>query len=77
MAHQDSTLVSGIAGVTVGAVDPVAMRSRWRQLGLDVGVRFVAATSRGEGIDGVDLLATDRSLAGEVHTIGGTRFTLV
>ena len=77
VAHQDTTVVSGIAGVTVGAVDPVAMRSRWRQLGLDVGVRFVAATSRGEGIDGVDLLATDRSRAGEVHTICGTRFTLV
>ena len=76
-AHQDTSVVSGIAGVTVAAADPAAMRARWRQLELDSAVRFVEASSRGEGIDGVDLVATDRSRVGESHTICGTTFKFV
>jgi hypothetical protein len=75
--HHDTSVVSGIAGVTVAAVDTDAMRSRWEVLGFDVAVRFVDASSRGEGIDGVDLVATDRDRVGEVHTICGTTFSLV
>ena len=69
--------MSGIAGITVAAADTEAMRSRWDVLGLDVAVRFAEASSRGEGIDGVDLVATDRDRVGEVHTICGTTFALV
>ena len=77
IAHQNTAVVSGIAGVTVGATHPDAMQSRWQQLEIDSSVRFVQAGPRGEGIDGVDLVATDRSRAGEVHSICGTTFTLV
>jgi catechol 2,3-dioxygenase-like lactoylglutathione lyase family enzyme len=77
VAHQDTTVVSAIAGVTVAATDPAAMRARWHELELDAAVRFVGAGPRGEGIDGVDLVATDRARAGELHEICGTRFQLV
>jgi hypothetical protein len=40
-------------------------------------VRFVAVRDRGEGIDGVDLVAADRSRAGESATVGGVEFRLV
>jgi len=75
--HEDNAVVSAIAGLTVSAADPVAMGERWSQLGLATAVRFAAAGDRGEGIDGVDLVATDRARAGEVHEIGGVRFTIV
>jgi len=77
VAHQDTTVVSGIAGVTVAAVDPEAMRARWHELEIDRAVRFVEAGHRGEGLDGVDLVASDRDRAGEVHELCGTRFVLV
>jgi hypothetical protein len=76
-AHEDNVIVSSIAGVTVGASDPDAMEARWVQLGLSTAVRFAPEGDRGEGIDGVDLVATDRGRSGEVHDIGGVRFTLV
>ncbi len=76
-AHDDNAIVSAIAGVTVGADDPAAMEARWVELGLATAVRFVPASTRGEGIDGVDLVATDRARAGEVHDIAGVRFELV
>ena len=69
--------VDRIASITVGAEDPDAMRSRWNDLGLAEAVRFVPAGARGEGIDGVDLRALDRSRVGERHDIGGVAFTLV
>ncbi|MGA7758949.1 MAG: VOC family protein [Ilumatobacteraceae bacterium] len=70
-------VVDGIAGVTVGADDPQALRSRWEELDLAEAVRFVPASTRGEGIDGVDLRSVDRSRVGERHDIGGVAFTLV
>jgi hypothetical protein len=73
----ESCIVNGIAGVTIGAQDPPAMAQRWRELQIDAGVRFTTASERGEGIDGVDLVAVDRSRAGEQHDIGGITFTLV
>jgi len=76
-AHDDNVIVSSIAGVTVGADDPAAMEARWVELGLATAVRFAPVGGRGEGIDGVDLVATDRARAGETHDIGGVRFTLV
>jgi len=77
VAHRDTTVVSGIAGVTVAAVDPEAMRARWHELEVDRAVRFVEAGPRGEGIDGMDLVATDRARAGEIREICGVRCALV
>ena len=70
-------VASAIAGVVVGADEPDALRLRWRDRGLDVGVRFAPATARGEGIDTIELVANDRERAGEEHLIGGVWFRLV
>ena len=76
-AHRDDPVVVGIAGVTVGAADVAAMASRWSELDIDRAVDFAQAGERGEGIDGVDLVATDRSRRGETHDICGVTFRLV
>lgn len=76
-AHADSTVVTGIAGVTVGAIDPDAMRARWTEIGIDTSVDFAQAGERGDGIDAIDLVASDRRLVGTTHHIGGVDFRLV
>jgi hypothetical protein len=76
-AHEETSVVTGIAGVDVAADDPEAMRARWAQLGVDHAVRFVPAAGRGEGIDAIDLVAADRARAGEQHTICGVTLRLV
>ena len=69
--------MSAIAGVTIGAGEPDAMRSRWGDLDLECAVRFTGAGPRGDGLDGVDLVTVDRDRAGETHDVGGVTFTLV
>lgn len=76
VAHPDAA-VTAIAGVTIAADDPATMRSRWTGLGLDVSVRFVEAGPRGEGLDGIDLVARDRARTGETLEICGVTVTLV
>ena len=76
-AHADTEVVTGIAGVTIGAHDPAAMRATWAGVRLDHAVRFVPASDRGEGIDGLDLVAADRSRAGETVAVGGVEVRLV
>ncbi len=76
-ANSDDSVVGGIAGVTVGAMDIAAMTSRWTELNVRRAVEFVEAGERGEGIDGVDLVATDRARCGETHDICGVTFRLV
>jgi hypothetical protein len=76
-AHRDDSVVGGIAGVTVGASDAAAMASRWTELNVRRAVEFVEAGERGDGIDGVDLIATDRVRCGETHDICGVTFRLV
>lgn len=76
-AHAETTVVTAIAGVDVAAVEPAAMRARWAELRIDHATRFVAAGSRGEGIDAIDLVAADRSRAGESRRIGGVDVRLV
>ena len=76
-AHDGNGVVSAIAGLAIGAADPTAMRARWAELGLDHAVRFVPATDRGEGIDGLDLVATDRDRAGETMELCGISIRLV
>lgn len=76
-AHAETTTVTGIAGIDVAAEDPAAMRARWAELDLDHAVRFVPAGPRGEGIDALDVVATDRARAGESAHIGGVDIRLV
>jgi hypothetical protein len=75
--HADTDVVTAIAGVTLAAADPAAMRARWADARVDHAARFVAAGDRGEGLDGVDLVAADRSRAGETAAVGGVEFRLV
>ncbi len=72
-----NAVVTGIAGTVVSATEPDAMRARWTQLGLDRDVTIAAAGPRGDGLDGVALVAADRGRAGERTEIGGVTFTLV
>ncbi len=76
-AHAETDVVSGIAGIDVAANDPAAMQARWRQLEVDHAVRFVPAGTRGEGIDAIDLIATDRRRTGETTTICGVDLRFV
>lgn len=75
-AHRDTSVVTAIAGVVVAAKDPAAMRARWSSLGLAHSVRFVEAT-HGEGLDELELVATDRSRAGEERRLGLLTIRLV
>lgn len=75
--HPNGAAVTGIAGVSISADDPGAMRARWEELGLATSVRFVAAGERGEGLDGVDLVAADRDRTGETRQLCGVVFRLV
>ena len=70
-------VVSAIAGASIGADDPAALRARWERLDLVAGIEFAAAGARGPGLDGVDLVAIDRARVGEQADIGGVRFALV
>lgn len=89
--HVRTGTVSSIDAVEVQVDDPAATAARWGRvldrepapggttIALDQGsIRFVAATDgRGEGVGGVDVVATDRSRAGTVTDIGGARFRFV
>jgi hypothetical protein len=78
--------VDGIRAVTVQSHSPVATAARWCEitgcevvdgvLGFDnATVHFVAGDI--DVLTAVALTATDRSLVGAEHTIGGVRFTVV
>jgi hypothetical protein len=86
--HVRTGVVTGFAGVVIGAADPVAMAARWADVldapldGStvrldDADLRFVPAGPRGEGVDGIDVAAADRNRAGEVHTLGGIELRFV
>ena len=76
-AHAETSVVTGIGGVVIGAANPAAMHVRWAELGLAHAVRFQPAGARGEGIDELELVATDRERAGEAQRIGGVSIRLV
>lgn len=76
-AHRDSSVVTAIAGVTIGAADPTAMRARWQQCGVAQSVSFRTATDRGDGLDELALVAADRDRAGESMVLCGTTIHLV
>lgn len=77
VAHSDNSVVTAIAGVVIGATNPTAMRTRWAELGFDHGVSFQPAGPRGEGIDELHLVATDRGRAGESYSLCGVVARLV
>jgi hypothetical protein len=77
VAHRDNTVVTAIAGLVVGAKDPAAMRTRWRAAGVEHAVTFQPAGVRGEGIDELELVATDRRRAGEEMRISGVTVRLI
>lgn len=69
--------VNALGAITVSAIAPTELRNRWEKLGIAVDVDFATAGSRGDGLDGVDLVAVDRTRTGERVEIGGVLFTLV
>lgn len=87
--HSRTDIVNDLVAIDIQADDPAAMAERWgRALGVavdgaelaldDAVIRFTAATDgRGDGLAAVDLVATDRSRAGETIELCGTRFNLV
>jgi hypothetical protein len=88
--HSASSVVSDLVAVDVQGDDPGDLASRWSvaldrpidgdgDIRLDDAViRFVPATDgRGDGLAAADLVAVDRSRAGETVEICGTRFNLV
>ena len=77
VAHSHNDVVTGIAGVVIGAKDPAAMRDRWAAAGVDHAVRFQPAGVRGEGLDELELVATDRRRAGEEMRLCGITVRLV
>jgi catechol 2,3-dioxygenase-like lactoylglutathione lyase family enzyme len=77
VAHADTSVVTGIAGVVIGAKDPAAMRARWRAADVEHAVRFQPSGVRGEGLDELELVATDRRRAGEEMRICGVTVRLV
>lgn len=76
-AHADTSVVTAIAGVTIGAADPAAMRARWQQCSVAHAVRFQPAGERGEGLDELELVAADRDRAGESMHVCGVTVRLV
>ncbi len=88
--HIRTDVVTGFAGVEIGAADPAAMAARWAAaLDAPVGadgvsvaladavLTFTPAGARGEGVDGLTFTAADRSRAGETHELVGVRVGLV
>jgi hypothetical protein len=77
IAHADTGVVTAIAGIVISARDPHAMRRRWAECGIDHSVRFQETSDRGEGIDEMELVATDRSRIGERHELCGVTVRFV
>lgn len=87
--HSLSDVVTDLVAVDIQAEDPAAMAERWATAvgrpvadGVmeldDAVIRFVEATDgRGDGLAAADLVAADRSRAGETLELCGTDFRLV
>ena len=77
VAHTHTSVVPASAGVTIGANNPAAMRARWRTAGVEHAVTFQPAGVRGEGLDELELVATDRRRAGDEMRLCGVTVRLV
>ena len=71
-AHADNSVVSAIAGYTLGTEDPATVEQRWEEFGLTHGVAF---TDGAEST--LDLVATDRRSAGRWFTLDQITLRLV
>ncbi len=87
--HVHTDVVSGVAGVTVGARDPEAMAARWSEV-LDAPladpttvklddatIQFAPEGERAEGVDSFDVVSADRDRAGTILDLCGARFSFV
>lgn len=88
--HSRTDVVDDLVAIDIQAADPPALANRWGQaldrtvdaesriMLDDAEIRFVAdSDGRGDGLAGADLVATDRSRAGETVELCGFRFRLV
>ena len=88
--HANSSVVADMVGAEIQGDDPDALAASWSvALGVaatpdrtieldDATIRFVPdADGRGDGLAAIDLLAVDRSRAGETLELSGARFNLV
>lgn len=88
--HANSSVAADMVGAELQGDDPDALAASWSvALGLSVNadrtidlddatIRFTpAADGRGDGLAAIDVLAVDRSRAGETLELSGARFNLV
>ncbi|MGI9616297.1 MAG: hypothetical protein ACR2QO_25505 [Acidimicrobiales bacterium] len=88
--HSRADVVDDLVAIDIQATDPAALASRWGQaldrsvdtesriMLDDAEIRFVAdSNGRGDGMSAADLVATDRSRAGETIELCGFWFRLV
>jgi hypothetical protein len=86
--HVRTGTVTELAGAVIGAADPAAMAARWAAaldrpvegtvVPLDRGrIVFEPAGARGEGLDAIEVAATDRSRVGERVRLVGVEFRFV
>jgi catechol 2,3-dioxygenase-like lactoylglutathione lyase family enzyme len=71
-AHADNSVVSAIAGYTIGTDEPAIVEARWTSAGLTSGMGFVEGTS-----SEIDLVATDRRAVGRTVTLDQVVLRLV
>ena len=76
-AHRDVSVVTAIAGVTIGSDDVAATTQRWNDLELTVGLTATSSGPAGPGLDAIELVAADRQLARTSVTVAGVEFRLV
>jgi Glyoxalase-like domain len=76
-ARRGNKVVTGIAGVVVGAAAPDDVARRWRSLDVAQSVMFATTTRPKDGIDAVQLVSADRSRSGEQIDIGDFSLLLV
>lgn len=71
-AHTETSIVTAIAGYTIATDDPATVAARWKDLGLNHGVRFVDGTT-----SEIELVAADRTAAGPTLTLDQVAVRLV
>jgi hypothetical protein len=76
-AHDHTSVITGLAGITLAADDPSALSQRWAEVGVAHALRCTKADRQGEGLIGVDVVAADRTRVGEQHVIGGVTWNFV
>ncbi len=76
-AHRDVSVVTAIAGVSIGSSDVAATAQRWRDIELTVGLTATSGGPQGTGVEVIELVAADRQRSGTSVTVAGVEFRLV